>query len=479
MKAEEFLAEIRWTQQHEALRLFHPHGGQVAFIDDVTRDGAFIVITGAGNGWGKSEFLVALFAAVMWPALAPDCFASPALSNWKHPKHARIYSSPSELDEGGSIQKAIKKYFPANRYEAIKGRYSYPQKFIIDNGWTFDLFSYERDPEEAAGPNIGLQAVNEPPPEKLWGEILARSRAGGIIVGGMTSLTGNPWVVDGIFGKANGQDVRVRFGSSCENCIEHGVDGNLSHKNIVRILDQYDADEREARFSGKPLSMSGRILKGFDRSVHIAKEEFWPPSNGVSNGQIVDPAIGKPLAVLWRYVDGAGVLNYYDESPDFKFEGARDSNLTVKEYADIFRSREAGRTISTRILDRHFGNVRRTLGGKTLKEEFADEGIEFQDSYTSGEEVETGIFKIKEYLRYDKTKPIDSLNRPRIRISPRCINLIAALERWGRDPKTGKPMEEYKDFCDLVRYDVMSNPEVEQPVTGWPTSGAHYGVNAG
>ncbi len=84
----------------------------------------------------------------------------------------------------------------------------------------------------------------------------------------MTSLGTNPWVVDSILGKANGDDIRVLYSGVEENCKQHGKNGHLEHDQIEKILSQYDPDEREARSSGKPLSLSGRIFKGFDRSVH-------------------------------------------------------------------------------------------------------------------------------------------------------------------------------------------------------------------
>ncbi len=407
--------------------------------------------------------LAAIFAAAMWPGMAPAALSIPSFKAWKYPKRARIYSGPAELEEIGSLQTAIKRLFPKDHYEAVKGRYSYPSVFHTDTGWVLDLFSYERDAKEAAGPNIGLQGFNEPPPEPLYKEAVARSRSGGYIIGGFTSLLDNVWVVDGLLNKADGKNIRVRYGSSCENCKQHGVNGNLEHEQIEKVLSQYDPDEREARFTGKPLSMSGRIFKRFDHSVHVAKEPFEPPTDQqISLGMVVDPAIGKPFAMLWRWVDKTGTVHYYDEYPHVPFQGAKDSNLTVKEYADLIRVQENGRKVDSRILDRHFGNVRRTTGGLTLKQEFDEQGLEFTDSYAlSGDEIETGIKKVLEYLRYDAAKPIDSANRPKIVISPTCTNLIAAFKSWGRDPKTLKPKEEFKDFMDLVRYDLMSNPIVE------------------
>ena len=477
-QASRLLDKIKWTQENEAIRLFQPTGGQEAFIRDI--EGGFICISGAGNGWGKSEMLAAIFAAAMWPMMAPPALALPSFQDWKYPKRARIYSGPAELEEIGSLQTAIKRLFPQGHYEAVKGRYSYPSIFHTDTGWILDLFSYERDAAEAAGPNIGLQGLNEPPPEPLYKEAVARSRAGGYIIGGFTSLLDNVWVVDGLLNKSDGKNIRVRYGSSCETCKQHGTNGNLEHEQIEKVLSQYDPDEREARFSGRPLSMSGRIFKTFDPAVHVSPDEFQPPKDEpISIGMVVDPAIGKPLAILWRYVDRTGTVHYYDEWPDFKFHGAKDSNLTVKDYVELIKGREAGLVkIDSRILDRHFGNTRRTLGGLTLRQEFMEAGLDFTDSYQCDEEIETGILKVKEYLRYDKTKPIDGLNRPKVRISPKCVNLIAALKNWTRDPKTGKPKEDFKDFIDLIRYDLMSNPEVEPPQSWGNGDKPWYGVDS-
>ncbi len=472
------ITKYRWTQENEAIRLFQPTGGQEAFIRDI--EGGFICISGAGNGWGKSEMLAAIFAAAMWPGMAPASLAIPSFKDWKYPKRARIYSGPAELEEIGSLQTAIKRLFPKGHYEAVKGRYSYPSVFYTDTGWILDLFSYERDAAEAAGPNIGLQGLNEPPPEPLYKEAVARSRAGGYIIGGFTSLLDNVWVVDGLLNKADGKNIRVRYGSSCENCKQHGVNGNLEHAQIEKVLSQYDPDEREARFSGRPLSMSGRIFKTFDPAIHVAASEFLPPEGEkISIGMSVDPAIGKPFAIIWYYVDGTGSVNVYDEYPETEFHGAKDPNLTVKEYADLIRARETGRTVDVRILDRHFGNARRINGGQTLRESFNEVGIEFQDSYSlGGEEVETGIHHVREYLRWDASKPMDALNRPRLRISPKCKNLIASMKMWGRDPKTGKPKEEFKDFADVLRYALMSNPEIETRQDWSGGSKPFYGVQS-
>jgi phage terminase large subunit-like protein len=461
--------ELARRRLYERLRYFKPNGGQARFIAELVREPyPLICVNGSGNGGGKTYLLVALLGAIQWPALAAPCFQDKLFQKWPFPKRLRIASTPKEVEDIGAFQTAVKELWPKGRYEEMRKGKSYPCQFKSDTGFVTDVMTYEQDAAEFAGPNLGLVAFNEPPPEDIYKECIARLRKGGIAIGAMTSLNTNPWVVSGIFEKANGKDIRVIYADAEENCKQHGQNGTLEHEQVEKILSQFDPDEREARKSGKPLIFAGRIFKTFDRNVHV--REFDIPPSGVSHGMIVDPAIGKPLAIAWRFVDKTGTLHYYDEWPEFQFEGAKDSNLAVSDYVALIKTRENGRRMDSRILDRHFGNSRRTLGGLTLKQEFDEAGLEFTDSYTMdpASEVESGILKVKEYLKYDKTKPIDALNRPKIVIHPNCKNLIAAFERWGRNPKTGKPEEAFKDFMDLVRYDVMSNPAVDE-MTAWPS----------
>lgn len=462
---------------YERVRYVALNGGQQRWVDEITRPGAFVVFNGSGNGGGKTFGLVALFVAVMYPDLAP-AWAVP-LHPWKYPKRARLVSTPKELEEVGAIQTTLKELMPKGRFEAAKKGKQYPSEFKTDTGWVLDLMSYEQADSEFAGPNIGLLGFNEPPKESIYRECLARLRKGGLCLGAMTSLNENPWVVDGILNKADGDSIRVVYSDVEENCRQHGTNGTLEHEQVEKILAQYDPDEREARKTGKPLAFSGAIFKTFHAKVHVVEKE---PESRDAIYHVVDPAIGKPIASLWAAVSEAGHVHIFDEDPHEQFEGMKDLNLDPRGYVERFRRTEQERQVKvqTRILDRHFGNSRRTLGGLTLRQEFSEAGMDFTNSYTMDPkvEVETGILKVKEFLKYDSSRPMDSLNRPRLTVHPRCRNTIKALSRWSRDPKTRKPKEEFKDFADCVRYLVMSNPEVEI-LPQWDdadTGQAHYGV---
>ena len=480
-RLRELIAEKLRRRRDERLRYWIPNGGQEKYLAEIFRPGAFIVVNGSGNGGGKTYGIIALAGAIMWPAMAPACMAHESLiQKWPHPKRARIISTPKEVEEIGSIQTTIQELWPKGRFEPIRKGKHYPSQFKTDTGWVLDVMTYEQDKGEFAGPNIGLTIFNEPMPEPIWRESIARTRRGGLVLVAMTSLYEHPWVVDGILNKADGKNTRVLYCDACENCKQHGKNGTLEHEQIEKILDQYPEDEREARKTGKPLSLSGAIFKGFSRQVHVTKELIVPPASGVTHYQAADPAIGKPFASIWAYVDATGAIHIYDEYPDRDFHGARDAGLSVKDYVEAFKIKEAGRNIAVRILDRHFGNQRHAVGGMTLKAEFEQAGMEFRDSYKVAEaqpEVETGILKVKDYLRYDKSKDLDALNRPKLYISPNCKNTIAAMERWSRNPDTGKPMEDFKDHADCVRYLCMANPEHDVAGTFEQPSRPHYVVN--
>lgn len=474
-KAQQAISQLRELRETEAIRFFQPNSAQQEYINAVGEPGGYIVIFSAGNGVGKTAATCALIAAIIWPELAPkDVFQSWVYQNWLYPKHFRIISTPQEIGEGGSVQTELKKWFPRGQYEAVKNGKPYYSQYLA-KGFTINLMSFDMAPEAFEGATCGLVIFNEPPPKPIFNACGARMRRGGRILFPGTPLMDAAWMLDNLVSKADGKHIKLVGGDIEQNCRDHSPAGLLAHSDIERMLLNYDPDELEARRSGKFMHLSGRILKGFDRNVHVVEREA--PVD-VCRVNVCDPAIAKPLALLWAWADATGSIHIYDEHPEFEFHNARDSNLTVPEYANqIILPHEEGKRIDRRILDRHFGTVRRTMGGKTLKEEFLDAGLEFEDSYVMAPdvEVETGILKIKDYLRYDKTKPVDSLNRPRLTVSPRCVNTIAAIERSSRDPKTGKQVDDgYKDFFDNVRMLVMSEPRWEAPSTWTPGTGPVY-----
>lgn len=469
------------------MRYFRPNPAQRKFLDEIGREGAFIVINAGGNGSGKTYGLIAILGAFIWPMLAAECFAAPIFKKFPHPKKIWIVSNPGELGMTGAIQSSIDALWPKKRYTTAKNGRQYNSVFRSDTGWEIELKSTEQGITEFRGASVGIVALNEPIPEDVYRECLARLRRGGIMPGAMTSLDDEPWIVDGILDKHDGKEYRIIYGGVEENCKDHTPGGTLEHAQIERILSKYPEDEQQARRTGKPLSLSGRVWKQFDRGVHVLKDEVRPPK-GAAVYQVIDPAAGKPFAVQYGFVDAGGNLTIFDEWPNTPFFGAKDPGLNVQGYADIFKAKEVGFNVQTRIMDRHYGNSRHTPGSLTLRQEFDAIGFEFINSYDVGDidaEVKTGILKVADFLTYNSKLPIDAANHPRLQIAPHCTNTIESLSKWTWDTKSllgsraRAKDNHYKDFCDCTRYLVMSNPEVEVASTWVPSKPASYGVNNG
>ncbi len=474
--------ELERRKLFEALRFFKPNAAQERFLLAVANPKNRIIVFPAGNWCGKTAAAIAGLGACIWPSQAEaSVFQNDLFQAWENqfPKRARIISTPKELEIIGSVQSEIRRWWPAGQYHADKKGKQYPSEFSSTSGWVVDLMSYEQAPTEFEGATIPFFIFNEPPPENIFNACLARMKFGGKILIPMTPLADSAWIWDRLVAHDGEEGVKIIYGDTEDNCREHSKNGVLPHAAIEALERSCDPDDREARLHGKFMHLAGQIFKSFSRNAHVIKdlelENFLP---GRHIFQIVDPAIGKPLAVVWAAVDARGALTIFDEYPHFEFQGAKDSSLTVRDYCELFKTQEGHYKAHERILDRHFGNVRRNLGGLTLRQEFGEFGFDFQDSYSVGDissEVETGILKVKDFLRFDKNCPLSNLNQPRLLIFESCKNTIHALERWGRDPKTGKPKDEYKDFADCVRYLAMAGPEIA-PDRPWEVREGKWGV---
>ncbi len=475
--------EYAHRKEYEPLRFFKPNLSQERFINAVADPESKTILFPAGVWCGKTAAAMATLAACIWPDQAEHpVFNKPLFKAWDsfgYPRQARIVSTPKELENIGSIQREIVRWWPKGKYTIDKKGKQFYSEFRSNTGWIIDLMSYEQGVPEFEGATIPFFIFNEPCPEDIYDACIRRKKYGGKITMPMTPLANSAWIYDRLVAHDGENGIRIVYGETEDNCKDHKPNGVLPHQAIVDLENALDPDDREACLHGKFSHLAGQIFKSFTREAHVIDdldlEQFLP---GKQIYQVVDPAIGKPLAVIWAAVSEIGEITIYDESPHIEFQGARDSNMTVLEYANAFKAQEGHYRPAVRILDRHFGNQRRTMGGLTLKQEFGDVGIDFDDSYTIGDnasEVETGILKVKDLLRYNKDKPLSNLNSPRLKIFKSCYNTIHALERWSRDPKTGKPKEEYKDFADNVRYLAMAGPEVmvERP---WEVTPAVYRV---
>ena len=118
--------------------------------------------------------------------------------------------------------------------------------------------------------------------------------------------------------------------------------------------------------------------------------------------------------------------------------------------------------MSLRVIDPYFGNKTYGNTGKTVKQELSELGLDYADGDTSG--LDLGHKRVREFLRYDPTKPVNAINQSRLHILKRCRNHWRSLLRYKRKIlKTGEVRdkivldETYKHFCDNIRHLLMRN----------------------
>lgn len=452
-----------WRKKNERIGFYEPNLPITKFIDLVGTTSNLLYILSAANGIGKTTALVNLAGNIIF-GKQNRFFDYPIFKDWPYPKRIRFVSEPSQVKESGPFPTEIAKWWPKGRYSASKDGQHYASIFKSGE-WILEVMTYEQLPEQHEGANLGCVLFNEPPPKNLWTPNISRLRAGGIAVVGMTPLTEAGWFFDEVVPRHEPYVIYADVETACK---EHGTRGHLDHEQIEKMIAEYSPDEREARVDGKAMYLKGLIFKTFDHRVHVLKETIQVPSDATIY-QAVDPHSDKPFACIWAWVDGKGDVYIIDEWPNVDFNKWHNCQLTIKDYANIFRDKEQGFHVHKRIIDRHFADVRSAINKRTLREELRDDvGLDFYPSYQATEEIETGILKVREYLKFNSDRPVDVINKPKLFINPHCQNLIKSLKRWSRDPKSGKVQDDFKDFCDTLRYLLMDGPEVDEPAPYTP-----------
>jgi len=127
---------------------------------------------------------------------------------------------------------------------------------------------------------------------------------------------------------------------------------------------------------------------------------------------------------------------------------ANATNDEIKTWKENGPSKEK---IEMRLLDARFGNVKGVDEGGQLNlfDQFDEIGLTYYESESgSRHSIDDGIQLIQNALDYNPDLPVDFTNRPTLRISTDCKNLIFAMKVYtGLDGQHGA----CKDFIDCLR----------------------------
>lgn len=372
-----------------------------------------------------------------------------------YPGKFRIYSSDFGILEKLIIPK-VKEFIPRNALRYVgKSKdeawaLSYDPRFHIlelQGDGMIDFMSYDQETSKSASVELDGIFADEEMPENMYTEAMSRliSRNGFFLLG-VTPLYDLSWAMK--FMETQDPQVQLFHFEIYDNPF-------ISKKAIQEFEDSIPEHEKEARIHGRFLELQGLVYKELRADIHLLADDHPKPGSPVIFA--LDPHPRKPSVMTWAYVTNKEDIVFFDEL---------EMGGTAKEIVNAIKYKESthkGR-VHLRLIDpaakAQGSNI--AFESDTLKE-FEKEGMGF----TLADNSDAGYNIVHEYLGFDKTRPLSSLNRPRAyftKNTPKTWYGMTHLlwEEWNskkqlRDKK--ERVKEYKkDFPDAVKYTLASRP---------------------
>ena len=357
----------------------------------------------------------------------------------------RIVCDTADVEENGSVVQNVKDWLPLAKFSGAVGggKKSYtkltipaPEPDLEDT--VVDIKTHGQTTTAHAGPNLDFVLFNEPPPQDIYEENAARVRKGGYLFGFMTPLKAAPYLIRIIERNEGTKRLRVTSASIWDNCKDiPGTRGILNKNNVQDQIDRWMASDpvmAEARIYGKFMQLSGAVFKAYNRDVHVVPAHTIPPNWNVYMG--IDPHPQKPSVAVWMAVSPIGDWYVIAEYPSQDWELMISTHLTIKDFVTDWKLIEQGKDVQFRnmggvYVNERFGDpnmlsCRQPINNRTFREEYErasgwDFTTDIDDSVASRHE------RVKDLIKYDMRRPIDSMNRPHLYIFDCCTNVKRAM----------------------------------------------------
>ena len=459
-----------------------------------------IVLVLKGNRAGGSWGLCSIWSAIMFGSKHP-LFKdkSPFDAKWPFRKSARLAAPLGSLEDKGPLQTAMRQLFPAGAYSQTKGsgKGYYAQGETV-TGWSWGAMTYDQSSQQAAGANLGLVLMSEPPPQSLFTECITRLSGNGMLIAEFTRLDLSAFIDEYVEagallldGKKVGE-VRVVTADIEDSCRDHH-NGHQAHSAIEATIAAWPQEEREARRTGKPLNLSGRIYPkwGEENEIEVLPEyhqECWEQGK-VRISSVLDPHDRKPWAMGWFATFPNEDVIAICEWPPFDFHTSKSSPINhIEDYRGVILETEAELwPVVERRIDPNFGQAPKAGTGQSVRTMLA---MPCRDC-TKNKEFEN---KCEHKLFYGLSP--DAINdghalvrsaigdssagvRPKLfALKSACPNICRGMRRYAyrefKDEHRGTseaPEMVSKDFPDVVRYTFLSRldkwPAEPKPIELW------------
>ena len=437
----EVLHKMREYKETHGSQYFKPYEYQERFFELIVAGKKVVVLQGS-NQIGKTTC----------GAVLTDTFCNGRQAfNWQdkalesvfknRPIRARIIAPDWEHSCSEVIVPKLKKLITKGTYTTKKNNMGVDAYWQFKTGSTIELMTHTQETKYHEGWMGDIVWADEPIPRDKYianrRGLIARS---GVFIITMTAIS-EPWIMDELV-----LNNRSHIGVVTQ--IPMRANKSLSEEDIKNFEKDIPADQRLARIEGGWLQLIGKVLKEFNKDIHIIDGFKIPPDWPVT--PFIDIHLNKPQAISFYTVDKYGRRYVIDEIWE---------NLSPEEIADEIIKRKVKNTWN---IDTVFIDPLAKGDSAYIK----NRGLMIEDSFTiianklanyqiqllgASKDKNSGIRNIKTWLCGVNKMPLlfffntlPSYNG--------AYGHLYEINRWVYD-KEGKPAKEMDHFCEnLYRY---------------------------
>lgn len=416
----------------------------------------------AGNRSGKSQFGA---MELCWHLTGSYPSWYPPGRKLKQPIKAAVSATSFAMVQR-VIEPKLSSLLPANFYKVRRSPQGYLQRLHCKNGSFVDVLTLEMSDMAYESADFDFVWEDEPQ-QKRKREALCRGLIdrNGLEVITFTPLI-EPWMKEDLIDKADGKTIAMFTASTRDNMFDMNGNPILSEESIKRFEDTVSDDYKETRLHGVFFTARGIVYKTFG-DAHISDDMDYKHPDVVGSPVIgvLDPHDRLPHHMIWAWIDRQDDIHV-------------DSEMIIHcELPDLAKAilaheKKMGYKMKRRYIDPNFGRKPAAAGSNfSVIQELGKKGNEVKFAEPC-DDIDLGHMIVRDYLQYDKDKPITAVNKPKLKFSRvRCPVTIRSMrnlqyQEWAgktKDDKNPKEVEKEKDNhgADTVRYLCIERPKFE------------------
>lgn len=378
---------------------------------------------------------------------------------WQPPFYCRVLAPDFTDYIDAVILPEIRKWCPPNALAGGSWDKAYSEgrrTLTFRNGSQFRFFSYKQDKGQLGGSSVHRVWFDEPPPQTHRNECLARLiQYDGDELFTMTPLHGVSWLEMEVYKKRTEPHITVIKGSGLDNPVN-------SESAVMRIINQYPEEERQARLYGDFVHFAGRVLPEFNERDHVVDTILPHHLAGHEVVVGIDPGWDHGFAVAFCAFDVEGNCLIFDE--------IEARGKTVEQVIVQMRSKLGYWNVTPAyfVID-SAGEQTSVITGYSVRTEFRRLGIPTRKAKNTAHSWGPSVDRLRSMFGYRVEEVVDGetkmVLKPRLKMTRDCPvtidQTIAYHHKYDADDlstedKNPRPYKKFDDLVDAYRYVVMS-----------------------